>query len=162
MTGADRLNDMLRLCEMRRRLAQQRLQVATDKEQQRAAIASEGRDHQKMAERDAEDYVARRFASADLGDGAAGFITSLALGHRHAEHEAFALATRAERLAQRHRDAVHDRHDAGRQLLRAEERLTQRSDLAKHATAAEQAENDEAEEEEGQEIRAGRAIHGLS
>jgi hypothetical protein len=162
MTGVDRLTDMLRLCAMRRRLAQQHLQSAAERERQRADIAEEGRKRQHEAEREAEDYVSLRFAAADLSHGAAGFFASLALGHRRAERAAFSLATRAERLAERHLEAVDDRQQAGRQLLRSEQRLTQRAGLVDDAVSEARADQDEAEEEEGQDIRAGRGINGSS
>jgi hypothetical protein len=161
MTGVDRLTDMLRLCAMRRRLAQQQLQSAAERERQRAEIAKEGRERQHDAEREAANYVSLRFAAADLSHGAASFFANLAVGHQRAERQAYSLATRAERLAERHMEAVESRQQAGRNLLRAEQHLTQRTDLADDAERDIRADQDEAEEDEGQDIRAGRGINGL-
>ncbi|NJM81714.1 MAG: hypothetical protein HC844_03785 [Tabrizicola sp.] len=162
MTPSERINGMRRLCEMRQRLAQRDLQSASQVEQRRAEIAAEGRERHHEAEREAQDYVSTRFATADLGSGAAVFFASLAIGHRQAEREAVSLATRAERLAERHRDASEARASAARHMLRAEQRLSQHSKLADDLLHALRFDEDEAEEEESQEIRAGRGHDGVS
>jgi hypothetical protein len=162
MTEAARLNDMLLLAGMRRRLAQLKLQKSAEAERRRAEIAEDGRARQREAEKVAEAYIDSRFASADLSVGAAGFFESLALGHRHAEREAIALATRAERLSERHLEAVDERARAARHLLRSEQRLSQHNQLADDILGRLRAEEDEAEEEESQEVRAGRRHDGPS
>ncbi|WP_299507314.1 hypothetical protein [uncultured Roseobacter sp.] len=156
MNLAARLKDIQRICEMRQRLAHRRMQVAVNLERQRTNLAEDGRAKQRAAKREAEDYISERFAAADLSTGAATFIESLALGHRHVERRAVACAISAKRLCERHRHAVEVKGRAAQELLLAEQRLSQRSELVEDVLDQIRLHEDETEEEEIQEIQMGR------
>lgn len=140
---------------MRRRQAARRLETASALERQRADMAQQARVAHAHASEEADNYVARRFTEMDQETGASGFLTSLALGHRQAMREAVAMATRADRLGARHQEAVKARAALARELLQAEQIVSQRENLADEARADDSAAADAAEEENTQDIFAG-------
>ncbi|WP_299554621.1 hypothetical protein [uncultured Tateyamaria sp.] len=152
MKHAMQLKNIRRVCEIRQRLAHRRMQVAVNWERQRANLVEDGRAMQSAANREAAVYIVRQLAAADLSVGAAIVLESLALGHHHTERKAVASAIRAERLAERHQQAVEQRRRAAQGLLLAEQRLSQRSELLDRTLDQLRLHEVEAEEEEIQEI----------
>jgi hypothetical protein len=160
LTAEAHLNDVLRLHDMRARLSHQRLKRAAEKLLQRARIAEQGRAAHAAAQIAAVAYVRDRFASADLAGGAGAFFVSLALGHQYAQREAVTLDVRARRLTERQQDAAEDRSVAAQDHLRTEHRKRQFGQIAADLTAGLQADVDAQEEEDMQDVQAGRGNHG--
>ncbi len=154
-----RLQQLTRIAEisaLHRRRAGRRLEAAAKLEQQRQTMAKDGRAAQADVARRAETYIARRFAALTQDDCSGAFLSSLAFGHRQANLDAAAAVIKADRLAERHRDAVKARAKQARALLRAEQVMVQHIRLADDAVAAALSDIDAAEDHEAHDIHAGK------
>jgi hypothetical protein len=156
VTTSDRLNDVIRLHDLRARLSQQRLQRAIKTAQKRARLAEQGRVRHAEAQAVADAYVRDRFARANLSQDAGPFFVSLALGHQFARHDAVTLQTRAQRLSERQQDADRDRATIAQDHLKVEQRKQQFSNIAHDLVAGFQSDVDMQDEEEVQDLHAGR------
>ena len=157
----NRSQQLVRIAEisaMHQRRAARRLETAASLERQRKAMADDGRTAQAEAAHRAETYIACRFKELTPDVCSSAFLSSLALGHRRANSDAAAAGIRADRLAERHQNAVKGRAKEARALLKAEQVMNQRFKLADDAIAAALSDTDMAEEDEAQDIYAGKLI----
>ncbi len=117
MSQADNLRQLQELRALRQRRMEACLSAATDLERKRAMIAASGRTEHETAVITARTYVKDRFAEgAESGLHPAHLFVSLSTGHDKARRDAQLLGSRAQRLTQRHEDAVRDRDEASQAL----------------------------------------------
>ena len=160
MISPNRLNNILRLHEMRSRLSQQRLNRSIQKSRKRATLAQEGHDLHLQAQTDADNFVRNGLSNVDLASSAGQFFTSLAVGHQMARQEAVALGARADRLKERRNEAELERSDLAQEHVKIEQRKRQFLNVANDLVAHSRSDADEQDEEEVQDLLSGRIQNG--
>ncbi len=162
MTRMDQLSALRRLHEMRVRRSQLAMHQAADQARTCERLADEGVTRHARKQKAADQYFTDHLADINLDSGASIALASLFLGQRNARQEAMVLGARAGRLKDRHKQAKTTRAAKTQAYLSATRRQDQLSETVKLTMRQRDIAADEGQEEEIQDLFAGRARHGTS